>query len=301
MKARKILAVIMCVGMICGSNAYAVGETEYKDLPSVGEIGPEFIHSEDYEVKQASEELLAVSSLNELAEISRENFENSHEASTENTEATRQLLEQYYNEVGEIESLAATLSQAEFFAYLLLADGLDAIEVAVASSDADAAKSEAQDMYPNDASGLQDSYRHFTWNHRLTKDLSKEKARVVACDYEWSAVLLSYAQSAYEDYLNQGYESSTAAAKGYNYAYFMREDAYSVCAAGVEYFNAIFADAAVRDFWNNCHGRAYAADYSYSRSVAFNVANNAGELINSDYAVTDSHIQKVWAWDWYTV
>lgn len=188
MKARKILAVIMCVGMICGSNAYAVGETEYKDLPSVGEIGPEFIHSEDYEVKQASEELLAVSSLNELAEISRENFENSPEASTENTEATRQLLEQYYNEVGEIESLAATLSQAEFFAYLLLADGLDAIEVAVARSDADAAKSEAQDMYPNDASGLQDSYRHFTWNHRLTKDLSKEKARVVACDYEWSAV-----------------------------------------------------------------------------------------------------------------
>ena len=81
----------------------------------------------------------------------------------------------------------------------------------------------------------------------------------------------------------------------------MREDAYSVCAAGVEYFNAIFADAAVRDFWNNCYGRAYAADYSYSRAVAFNVANNAGELINSDYAVTDSHIQKVWAWDWYTV
>lgn len=113
--------------------------------------------------------------------------------------------------------------------------------------------------------------------------------------------MLPYAQSAYEDYLDQGYDSSTAAAKGYNYAYFMREDAYSVCAAGAEYFNAIFEDAAVRDFWNNCYGRAYADKYSYSRSVAFNVANEAGELINSDYAVTDTHIQKVWEWDWYTV
>ena len=73
---------------------------------------------------------------------------------------------------------------------MCMADGLSALNVLTAKSDSEDALSLAMDKYPNDAGGLQDSYRHFIWNHMMTDDLSKAKARTVACDYEWVDVLL---------------------------------------------------------------------------------------------------------------
>lgn len=303
MKVKQLISSTLCLAMLCTVPALAAGTDDVQGLPTVGEIGVEFVHKEGYSIRPASQELLEATSLDEIAEISRRNFEADVEwSSDEAIEEATALLNEYREAAysADVPVTLASVSSTEFLAYMCMADGLSALNVLTAKSDSEDALSLAMDKYPNDAGGLQDSYRHFIWNHMMTDDLSKAKARTVACDYEWVDVLLPYAQSAYDDYIDQGYSTSQAAVKAYNYAYYMREDCYSVCAYGVQYFSAMFDDAAVRDFWNNCYGRAYADSYSYSYSTAFSVANNAGELINSDDDVTSSHINSVWSWDWYT-
>lgn len=306
MKMQKILATVLCVVMIGTVSVFAAEQESIDDLPCVGEIGPEFVHEEGNTVKPASEELLGASSLDEIAKISRKNFEADPKASLQaEIDRTKEMLAEYnaiaYSE-SETNETATTkaINKKEFLAYLCLSDGLSATEVVKANSDANKAANEAKNVYPEDEEGLQDSYRHFIWNHMMTKDLSKRKARTVACDYEWLKVLVPYAQSAYDDYIKQGYNSSNAASKAYQYAFFMRTDCYSVCASDVKYFSEMFHKPEVRDLWNNCYGRAYADKYTYSHATAFSVANKAWQLINLDNAVSSTNINKVWSWDWYT-
>lgn len=296
----------MCLSLLSVTTAVTASAADNDSAISMNGFevtGAEFTHDENHPVKPASDELLAATSLDEIAEISLKNFEASEASSAETISEISEGFENYLMELESSEAVVTssyTVSQEAFFAYLCYADGISATELVTAKNDASAALSEAQSVYPNDPGNLQDSYRHFTWNFRLTKDISKAKARIITCGYEWEAVLRPYAQSAYNKYVDEGYSSSTALTKAYQYAYYMREDCYSVCAAGVKYFSAIFDNASVRDFWNNCYGRAYAANYS-SRSTAFTAANNAGVLINSDSSVTSTHINNVWSWDWYTV
>lgn len=244
--------------------------------------------------------LLSANSLDELARISRDRFEADENASsTEAINRTIRMLNEYWAVSNDSSSSmrTANVTKTELLAYMCMADGLSALNVVSANSDADDAKEAARSAYPNDAGGLQDSYRHFVWNHMMTDGLSEEKARIVACDYEWADVLLSYAESAYSDYIADGYNSTQALAKACNYALYMREDCYTLSAANKNYFLAMFtdSDATVRDFSNNYYGRYYADTYSYDYDEAFTKANSAGKLINADNDVTASDINRIWA------
>ncbi len=134
----------------------------------------------------------------------------------------------------------------------------------------------------------------------MTTQLSQSDARIAACDYEWAGILLKYARDTYEEYIADGLSTTTAAYKACLYAYYLREDYYSICAAGQQYFAALFSKASIRDLWNNYYGREYAVNYSYTYSAAFNLAKSSNKLINSDSAVSDSNIHSVWSLDWYT-
>lgn len=244
--------------------------------------------------------LLSATSLDEIAAISRARFEADEDASSmEAIERTVRMLDEFrsaaYN--ANTPMTVSNVTKTELLAYMCMADGLSALNVASANTDADDARDAAKSAYPNDAGGLQDSYRHFVWNHMMTDGLTEEKARIVACDYEWADVLLSYAESAYLDYIAEGYNSTQALAKACNYALYMREDCYTLSAANVNYFLAMFADsdATVRDFSNNYYGRYYADTYSYDYDEAFQKANSAGRLINADDDVTDSDVNRIWA------
>ena len=292
------LVLVMSLSLLSVTPAFAA-EIDATESASPNEAEIEIIAVEGYTPKPASDELLAASSLDEIATISRENFEADETASSMDAiEDAVQMLEEYRNVAYDANTPMeqSNVTKTELLAYMCMSDGLSALNVASAQDDADDAKAASLEAYPNDAGGLQDSYRHFVWNHMMTDGLSEAKARIVACDYEWADVLLSYAESAYLDYISEGYTAAQSLAKACNYALYMREDCYSLSAANCNYFLAMFADsnATVRDFSNNYYGRYYAANYSYSYDKAFTTANSAGVLINSDSAVTSADINRIW-------
>ncbi len=142
MKMQKILATVLCVVMIGTVSVFAAEQESIDDLPCVGEIGPEFVHEEGNTVKPASEELLGASSLDEIAKISRKNFEADPKASLQaEIDRTKEMLAEYnaiaYSE-SETNETATTkaINEKEFLAYLCLSDGLSATEVVKANSDA---------------------------------------------------------------------------------------------------------------------------------------------------------------------
>ena len=201
------------------------------------------------------------------------------------------------------------VSKATVLAYLCDADGISAVDLLTANSISDDAYEIAEERYPDDVEGLQDSYRHFIWNHMLTEELSKADARTITCNYEWQAYVLPFAEDMYYDLTMQYlmYPNLTAAAivilafdGAMEHALEVRDTAIARCEDDFSYFQDVFDDRNIRDFWNNCYGRAYAADYSYSYSTAFSVANAYGELINHDDNVTYTNTYNVWSWDWYT-
>jgi hypothetical protein len=305
-----LLSGAMVVSLLGSTVAFAAeNEMNISDLEAVGEIGFEFMPVER-SVKQADSELLAASNMDEIAEISKRRFEaDPSNYSEEKIAHVASVMSEYDLIENSTDGIVAIADESDYVignksivAFFCIEDGVSALDVATAKSLADDAATNAETAYPNqsDAGGLRDSYRHFTWNHMMTEELSKSDARIIACNYEWAAILLDYAQDTYQEYLDDGLSTTSAAYKACLYAYYLREDYYSVCAAGQAYFAAIFDKAAVRDLWNNCYGRAYAEDYSYTYGTAFYVAKANNELINSDSAVTDSHINSVWSWDWYT-
>lgn len=303
-KAIKSAVIFTLALSLLSPYAMAFDETDISDLPSVGEIGVEFTPVEG-KIKPADSELLSAKNADELAEISRQRFESDESNFSEDKmNYAKQIWESVVDimEIAPLSDDEVPIGDQELVAFFCLNDGMSITEVIKAKNIGDSALSDATNKYPSESSaaGLRDSYRHFTWNHRMTDQISKTKARIVGCNYEWAAVLEKYAKNAYTDYLNQGYSTTTAAFKACSYACTMREDFYSVCAASKSSFTGIFDNAAIRDFYNNCYGRAYADKYSYTYSTAFTVAINNNELINSDSSVSSSHINSVWSGDWYT-
>ena len=197
-------------------------------------------------------------------------------------------------------SVRSVVNETQLCISLCTWDGFWLSDLLVVNDCKETAQEVSMARYPNDIHGLQDTYRHFVWNFLMTEDLSKEDARIAACDYEWARILMPYAESAYEDYIADGYSSSLAEGEAYTFAFIMRENIYAVCESNQDFFDATFGPDAIRDLWNNCYGRAYADEAAYTYSGAFNIANNAGELINDDNDVTDDHYWCVWSWDWYT-
>ena len=305
-----LLSAALMVSFLGSTVAFASGsDMSVSDLEAVGQIGFEFMPV-DRSVKQADGELLAASSADEIAEISKSRFEADPSNYSEDKIAhVASFMSEYEQIERNSEGVAVIADESDYVignkslvAFFCIEDGVSATDVYTAKNFGDDATTYAETAYPNqsDAGGLRDSYRHFTWNHMMTKELSQSDARIVACNYEWAAILLDYAQDTYAEYIADGLSTTSAAYKACLYAYYLREDYYSVCAAGQKYFAAIFNNASVRDLWNNCYGRAYAVNHSYTYSTAFYVAKANNELINSDSAVTDSHIYSVWSWDWYT-
>lgn len=311
---RKIVCLLLSAVLMASSLGSTVvlasgSDGSVSDLEAIGQIEFEFMSAER-SVKWADGELLAASSADEIAEISKNRFEaDSSNYSEEKIAHVASVMSEYEQIERNSDGVAAIADESDYVignkslvAFFCIEDGVSAVDVYTAKSLGDDATANAKTAYPNqsDAGGLRDSYRHFTWNHMMTTELSKSDARVVACDYEWAAILLDYAQDTYAEYIADGLSETSAVYKACLYAYYLRDDYYSVCAAGQNYFSAIFNNASIRDLWNNCYGRAYATNYSYTYSTAFDVAKANNELINSDSAVTNSHINSVWSWDWYT-
>lgn len=311
---KKLVCTIISVALIISTFGNTVSfatesETSILKLESVGEIGIEFI-SVEKNLKEADSELLAASSFEEMAEIARRKFEATpSNYSEEKMQHVARIFAEYEQVASNANGSAVAaetneyqIGDRELIAFFCIEDGMSATDVYVAKSLGDDALEDAESTYPNssDAGGLRDSYRHFTWNHRMTDRLSQTDARIVGCNYEWGAILENYTMGLYEDYLADGLTVTSAAYKACLNAIYFRDELYSVCASNQSYFTALFDNASIRDLWNNCYGRAYAVDYSYSYGTAFNVAVANSELINSDSSVNSSHIYCVWSWDWYT-
>lgn len=285
-------------------NANAVNIESSAESMSIGDIGIEFTSTDGY-IKPADEELLSAKTIDEVAEISLRRFEaDPSNYSAEKLAHIEEILQTYY----AVDNAPVTygsevpIGNKELVAYFCVEDGMGVTAVNTAKNLANSADQDAKNKYPSEATagGLRDSYRHFTWNHRMTTELSKSSARIVGCNYEWAAVLQKYAQNAYTKYVNEGSSSSTAAYKACSYAYRMRDDFYSLCANSLKTFSGLFDNASVRDLYNNCYGRAYADKYSYTYENAFTAAKRNGDLINSDSAVTSANINTVWLNNWYT-
>lgn len=311
---KKLVCTLLSTALIISTFGNMVSfatesEMSVSNLEAVGEIGVEFI-SVERNLKAADSELLAARSFDEMAEIARRKFEaDPSNYSEEKMQHVARVLAEYEQVASNADGIAVVaeaneyqIGDRELIAFFCIEDGMSATDVYTAKSIGDDALEDAQNTYPNssDAGGLRDSYRHFTWNHRMTDRLSQTDARIVGCNYEWGAILENYAMNLYEDYLAEGLTVTSAAYKACLNAIYFRDELYSVCASDQSYFTALFNNASIRDLWNNCYGRAYAADYSYNYGTAFNVAVSNNELINSDSSVTSSHIYSVWAWDWYT-
>lgn len=262
---------------------------------TVSRIGPEF-EKADY-TYLLDDELKTVQSLEELAVYTSKRIE--AEGFISGPKVVYETLEQLKDPKSP-KSPNSTLIEKELIAVMCTLDGITSNQLILAETCAEAARTYANNTY-NDGGGLRDSCRHFVWNFLMTHSITKANARIVACNYEWGRILLPYAETKYDEYISNGYPSSTAATYAYAYAYDMRVYAYALCEYSQNTFNNMFTDDSIRDLWNNCYGRAYAEDYgSLYFSSAFSAAINAGELINSDSDVTSTHRWSIWSWDWYT-
>lgn len=312
---KKLISTILAVSVVFSSLAVTASASEVDDisgLQSIGEIGFEFTPSAKTVYPTADQELLAAEDLDALADIVWARFiADSDNLSQDAIDSVLSIMDDYSDTVtnnGISTYDSYEISNATVVAYICAQDGVSVSNLATANSLGSDASSLAANKY-SDGGGLQDSYRHFIWNHMMTDEISKSVARTVGVDYEWATIVLPYARDKYDTLLNTYLTSGTmdaftALAAAYSgalsYSYTLRDSLISVCQASKSNFSKYFDNAAVRDLWNNCYGRAYADNYSYTYSTAFAVANSNGELINSDSSVTSSHISSVWSWDWYT-
>lgn len=187
----------------------------------------------------------------------------------------------------------AKLRAANYIETVLdLDEGLSDTTIAKVLAYAKKAKSVSSSKYPDDE-GLQDAYRHFSWNHMMTDKLSKTKARTAGNNHEWGLVMLTpmtnYYDSMYDDYIDEGYSKSTAANKALasTIIYIPEFKSYmvAICEKSYKSFKSFFSDAYIMDFHNNCWGRAYADTYTYSYSKAFDKALKNEEIIKKAKSV----------------
>lgn len=303
---KRILVLLLSLAMVFATTVSASAVENTAKMEGIGEIRSEANVTTAHKAVMLDKELLSASSEQEVISILHER--KISEAKNLSDAEINNILAQY-NTTRSSDNENYVVSKTTVLAYLCTSDGISAANLLTANSVSDDASALAAAKYPNDVSGLQDSYRHFIWNHMLTEELSKTKARTITCNYEWQAYVLPYAEDMYYDLTMEYlmYPNLTAAAivilafdGAMEYALELRDVSIALCEADFSYFQDVFEDANIRDFWNNCYGRAYAADYSYSYSTAFSVANANGELINADDDVTYNNTYNVWSWDWYT-
>lgn len=282
--------------------------SDYSSLPHVGEIGPEFDPSDTYQNVDVDDELLAAGSPDAVAEILHDRYIDRISAMTvEELAAKKAKAESTLSTFADDEK-DYVVSATTVLTTFCLNDGISLAEIYTAWDTSNEAADLAEDKY-GDGGGYQDSYRHFVWNHMMTDSMGQYDARTIACNYEWQAVVLPYAEDVYYDAVEEyilmpGVSAVTAAVLAYDdameYAVELRDIWISMSEGDFSVFQELFNVAAVRDFWNNCYGRAYADDYSYSYDTAFSVALANDELINNDEDVTYSQTYDVWNWDWFT-
>ena len=299
------LSVAASLGMSAAA-AEPSTEQDYLSLPHVGEIGPEIAPSNTYKNVDLDSELLSATGPDEVSSILKDRY----------IEKISSMSESELSEkIAAIENSASTrandnyvVSKTTVILELCTNDGIGLTDIYTAYDTSEQASSLAAEKY-NDGGGYQDSYRHFIWNHMMADDMGKYDARTIACNYEWQAVILADVEDVYYDAVQEyilmpGVSAATAVVLAYTdameYAVELRDTHIALCAGDFSYFQDVFEDVAVRDLWNNCYGRAYADEYSYSYDTAFSVANANGELINSDSAVSYDNTYNVWDWDWYT-
>lgn len=190
-----------------------------------------------------------------------------------------------------------------------LDEGVSELTAVSAIADAALAKYTAKASFPS----TWDSAQHFIWNYDMADDIGTLTARTIGNNHEWGIQMkepiLNYYDSAYEDRISAGENDADANSGALvdtimyipEFKYFtalLTQDSF-------ELFQDFFDSGNIMDFWNNCYGRAYAAENYSSSSSAYEAAKNAGELIidgadDMEENVTNEHFQCVWAWDWYT-
>ena len=106
MKAKGLISGVLCLAMFGAVPAFAAEPEDIQELPAVGEIGVEFVHKQGYSIQPASQELLEAATLDEIAEVSRRDFEADAEWSSDAAiEDTLELLDEYRaaaNNAGEL-------------------------------------------------------------------------------------------------------------------------------------------------------------------------------------------------------
>lgn len=250
-------------------------------------------------------ELFANLSTEEIIEILRtrkiEEARNLSEAEINNILAR-------YNTTRDSDDEDYVVSKATVLAYLCTADGISVADLVTANGISNDASTLADARYGFDEEGLEDSYRHFIWNHMLTNELSNIKARTITCNYEWQAHVLTPAQNLYYDLVAEylmypNLDALSVVVLAYDgamrYALELRDTMISNCEGNFDYYLTVFENGNIRDIWNNWYGRQYADRYTYGYLAAFVYAYENGDLIMHDTLVTSDHQWGTWEMGWY--
>lgn len=173
---------------------------------------------------------------------------------------------------------------------------------------ANAARDAALVEYPNDVM-LSDAFRHFSWNHMSTSDLTvgKLKTRTATINHEWGLLLLNPILNYYDDQynyyvsINDPDAANKAFADSTLYIPNLKHDLVIISESSFSFFKGYFSVSNIMDLHNNVYGRAYPEkepllDYR----DAFYMAKNNNELILDEVDVNDDHFYAVWVSEWYT-
>lgn len=214
-----------------------------------------------------------------------------------------------------------TRHMIDMAAYFSAQDGVPSTALLAIEAEGNGAKSDSQ-SWSNSGyilSSEVDCARHFLWNFRSIKNVlaTKEETRKFTNNYEWANVLHdehdTRYQMMYDYYLTRGYTESAASnaadADADDYVYNAREYLYAYCATSRSFFDSIFSDSNIMDFYNNRAGRD-ATDREFwwdnaAKKRAFSYAKQHNQLILRESDVTESIRDSIYGtgeWDtenWY--
>lgn len=221
---------------------------------------------------------------------------------------------EYYNETMSVNSGISTYSYDEGAAQLRagnlieltldINEGVSSSKALAAIRLASDAKSEASSKFPN----TEDAARHFIWNYKMANKYDATTARTVGVNHEWGLVMitpmLNHYKKEYNNFIDSGCSGDEASQRALaNTVLYIPDFKYlsvTVMKKNYNYFNSMFSNDCIMDFWNNCYGRAYVQKGYSSGITAFAAAKNAGELILYSSNVSNDNRWSVWDWDWYS-
>lgn len=218
--------------------------------------------------------------------------------------------------VDELRPNLATRSiydQQRLVAVLNSSDGMSVGNIATALSTAALALNEAQQLYTDTPTEMKrDAFRHMTWNFRLAKAIGEGWARVATSNHEWATVIQSAVNAHYNErfifYANQYWWldaltiRAMAQASADAFAITYRDGLIQSAKNSLTFFNNIFSNANIMDFWNNRVGRRYASSNpNSSTNDVFTMAWNNGELIKNETnsQVTSSRRSTLHSTNWW--